>query len=1204
MYCLNRVAAEHSSRSTVISLRHIPPHHVDRLRAPRNCFATMTAIATLMALPHPAFAEPTGGTVVTGSAGISQAGSVTTINQSSNRAIINWTGFSIGAKETVNFQQPNTSSVTLNRVIGNEKSVISGALNANGQVFIVNSAGVLIGKGAQVNVGGLVASTLDIANSDFMAGKYAFSGTSAASVVNRGAINARDGGYVALLGKTVSNDGVITANLGTVAMSSGSKVTLNFDGNSLFDVTIDQGTLNALVENKRAIRADGGRVIMTAKAADAVLSAQVNNKGIVQARTVADLLGGGTKTGSIKMHAYGGKAKVAGTLDASAPAGGKGGFIETSGDQVNIADGAVITTKAASGEHGTWLIDPIDFSIVNGDARQTASGIGVATLEDRLADSNVIITTASGGHGKGDINIDASLSWLASTTLTLNAANNINVNKAVTAAGDGAGLELNAGKDININANVTLTGLNAGLVMTYGGDYNILTPATYSGTVLDRNGEPVAKKAPTGTTYASITLSGDNASLAINGDTYTLIHSMAGLDALDGQNGVTGVGAATTVAGKYALAQDLDATGTTYTTALVSTLDGTFTGLGHTISNLKIISTSPDHADRLGVFGTTTTGSLIRDISVLNVDMSGWPGGLAAGIGALVGWNFADIRHAYSSGTLSSSDNKVGGLVGLNGSDNSSVNTISDSFSTANVTGFGFSGGLVGKAYNVDIVRSHATGNVASTSSGGGLVGSGSNIDITRSYATGTVKGVLASDLSTVSPIAASMGGLVGDMLITSAGHGVVDSFASGGVTGGAGLGGLIGTLNAGGGFTIRNSYATGDVTSYQTAGGNPQGIGGLVGWASSSSDTIKIVISGSHATGDVAYAEGANTGFSGDYAGGLVGNMLQGAGLIENSYATGNATGTTGVSVPSSVGGLVGGSGKVDITNSYATGNVTGGNSVGGLAGTNAGTIRNSHAEGNVNGTITFVGGLVGVSNGSIIGSYATGSVTGGPNGYTGGLVGANGGLISGSYATGLITGAPGLTGGIAGTTYNTTGDPNSSMGRIENSYYNLELNPGLNQAEKLACCALGTVVGGGGLTTSQMRGVQFFTNGTIGQVVSTGQAISTEAQKSSTRLPDERISAAGDRATRSATSEAIDSNLDGIANDINADDERQRRQRATQPKAKAKAAAKGQPRGKREPGYGATIRSIEIDGERYDLQKNAPATAPENGAPDGNPQ
>src|SRR3569833_2259003 len=133
--------------------------HLSRFPYRSVAFTTMAAMAALM-LPAPsARAGPAGGTVVEGAATISQGGTATNINQSTNKAIINWQGFSVGANESVNFYQPGASSVTLNRVIGNETSVINGALNANGNVFFVNSAGVVFGKGSQVNVGGLVAST-------------------------------------------------------------------------------------------------------------------------------------------------------------------------------------------------------------------------------------------------------------------------------------------------------------------------------------------------------------------------------------------------------------------------------------------------------------------------------------------------------------------------------------------------------------------------------------------------------------------------------------------------------------------------------------------------------------------------------------------------------------------------------------------------------------------------------------------------------------------------------------------------------------------------------------------------------------------------------------------------------------------------------------------------------------------------------------
>ena len=212
---------------------------------------------------------PQGGIVTSGAAEITQSGNVTNVNQSTDRASINWQTFNIKPAETVNFNQPGVSSVTLNRVIGNERSVIEGALNANGQVFLLNSNGVLLTRGSRVNAGGFLASTLNLSDEDFKAGRYVFQGNdSNASIINQGTISARDGGYVALFGNTVSNQGIISATRGTVALASGEKIRLNFDNlnnsvNSLLGVTIDEGTLNALVENRNAVYADGGRVFLT-----------------------------------------------------------------------------------------------------------------------------------------------------------------------------------------------------------------------------------------------------------------------------------------------------------------------------------------------------------------------------------------------------------------------------------------------------------------------------------------------------------------------------------------------------------------------------------------------------------------------------------------------------------------------------------------------------------------------------------------------------------------------------------------------------------------------------------------------------------------------------------------------------------------------------------------------------------------------------
>ncbi|HQA83442.1 MAG TPA: filamentous hemagglutinin N-terminal domain-containing protein, partial [Syntrophales bacterium] len=462
----------------------------------------------------PLWAAPQGGVVTSGTATINQSGHVTNINQATQRAAINWQSFSTRPQETVNFHQPNAAAIALNRVIGNERSILEGALNATGRVFLINSNGILFAKGSTVNTAGFIASTLNLSDEDFTAGNYAFTKNGpTGSVINMGTITAKEGGYVALLGPAVSNQGVIAATKGSVALASGDKVTLNFNGDSLVNVTVDQGTLNALVENKEAVYADGGKVILTAKAADDLLSSQVNNSGIIEAKTIDDL------KGSITLYAHGGTAAIDGTLDASAPITGDGGFIETSGDRVKIADTAFITTKSAAGTNGTWLIDPTDFTIGDG------GDITGTLISNFLKGTDITIQSAMGTKGtEGNINVNDAVSWSADTTLALDAANNVNVNAAITATGENAKLALDAGKDINVNKDITLSGTNAALTMNYGGDYHIFMPTAYAGAVLDKNGRPTAKKAPEGTTYAGITLPGSNAGLTMNGTPYTLIH--------------------------------------------------------------------------------------------------------------------------------------------------------------------------------------------------------------------------------------------------------------------------------------------------------------------------------------------------------------------------------------------------------------------------------------------------------------------------------------------------------------------------------------------------------------------------------------------------------------------------------------------------------------------------------------------------------
>jgi filamentous hemagglutinin family protein len=362
---------------------------------------------TMAARPVEAQTLPTGGEVVAGQATVATGTKSVTVTQTSDRAAINWQSFSIGKGNSVVFDQPNSSSVALSRVVGTDPSVILGNLSATGKVFLVNASGILFGQTANVNVGGLVASTLDISNADFLAGKNGFAGTSRASVQNDGRINAKNG-YVALLGANVGNNGTIKAQFGTVVLAAGEAITLDVAGDGLLNVAVDKGAVGALVRNGGLIRADGGKVVMTAQGAGDLLHTAVNNTGIVEARTLQNrggtiLLLGDMKTGTVT---------VSGELDASAPVGGNGGFVETSAATVNVGDGAKVSTFAPSGATGMWLIDPQDYVIGAG------GNISGSTLSAQLVTTSITISTipAAGDTttGNGDIFVNDAVAWTAS----------------------------------------------------------------------------------------------------------------------------------------------------------------------------------------------------------------------------------------------------------------------------------------------------------------------------------------------------------------------------------------------------------------------------------------------------------------------------------------------------------------------------------------------------------------------------------------------------------------------------------------------------------------------------------------------------------------------------------------------------------------------------------------------------------------------
>ena len=306
--------------------------------------STATALAAPPNPPAPT-QLPTGGRVVAGQAAIAQSAAVMHITQSTPRAAIDWQTFNVGAQAQVHFVQPSAGSVTLNRVLDANPSQIFGRISAIGQVFFTNPNGVYFAPSASVDVGGLVATTHAIDNADFMAGNARLTRNNATgSVVNDGSLRASLGGYIALLAPEVRNNGVIVAQLGTVALAAGEAYTLQFDApTTLANIQVSPASVNVLVENGNAVHAPGGLIILSAQAANALQGAVVRTSGTLEAKGLS------ASGGRIFLNAgAGGQTLVSGILDVSATTG-TGGRIEVTGERVLIDEGAYLTASGTTG---------------------------------------------------------------------------------------------------------------------------------------------------------------------------------------------------------------------------------------------------------------------------------------------------------------------------------------------------------------------------------------------------------------------------------------------------------------------------------------------------------------------------------------------------------------------------------------------------------------------------------------------------------------------------------------------------------------------------------------------------------------------------------------------------------------------------------------------------------------------------------------
>lgn len=299
-------------------------------------------------------AAPVDGIVRAGSAQISDQGSTTLIQQSSQRAIIDWRSFSISKDELVQFIQPSASSATLNRVTGDQVSLILGRLDANGQVLLLNPNGIILGGGSQINVGSLIASTANLSNDNFMQGKLIFDqpGKPGAGITNAGSITAAEGGLVALVAPHVRNDGLIEARLGKVMLGAADTFTIDLYGDGLVNLALSDASLaqmhdaqgqsvTSLITQAGKIDVGGGQAILvTAEAARGVLDSLINMSGTILADSAVQ------EGGRILLLAKGGNVDVSGSLSAQ---GASGGQIEVLGDQVHLAS---TVQMDASGTYG------------------------------------------------------------------------------------------------------------------------------------------------------------------------------------------------------------------------------------------------------------------------------------------------------------------------------------------------------------------------------------------------------------------------------------------------------------------------------------------------------------------------------------------------------------------------------------------------------------------------------------------------------------------------------------------------------------------------------------------------------------------------------------------------------------------------------------------------------------------------------------
>lgn len=780
-----------------------------------SCLLASTALVGFVALtPLSVHAQslPGGGQVVSGGITIgSPSNGSLSINQSTQNAIINWQSFNVGAGQSVNISQPNAAAALLNRVTGSTGSSIAGQINANGQVFLVNPNGIVISSSGRISAaGGFVASTLDLTDEDFNAGRLNFSGDgTSAGVSNAGLITVGAGGYAALIGGQVSNTGVISVPMGRVGLGSSEAAVLDLSGDGFLQVSIPTASEGegALIQNSGALQADGGHVVLTAAAARDMARQTVNMSGVIEARSVSG------RNGSITLSGGEGTVAVSGRLDVSG-ADRAGGAITVTGGDIALT-GAVLDAsgQTAGGSirvGGDWQgrgpLQRARITTIDADTRiradATASGDGgrvVVWSDDRTAFAGTI--TARGGALSGDggqveVSGKAHLNYTGFTDLT--AANgafgdllldpyNITVSTGADTGGFTAGAD-----DSIINVSTLETALGAANVTvstgsggSQAGDITLAAPISWNAAstlTLEAAGSIAINQAITAPN-GGLTLTagvGISAGGAVDLGTFTLTAgswsqnaaSLPDFSAMDFRvsggsflrvtggdgsagspwqvadvYGLQGIGRSSAhLAGHWALANDIDAGVTRGWTDV----DG-YGWLGFRPIGLNDPSSPSSFSGSLDGNGHIISGLFSSgwDYGGLIVDLAGTVRHLGV-VNADMPWiSEGGIVAGSSSGTLEgvhSSGSIAGGIVG--GLVGRNSGSISNSHSSAEVSGGPVAGGVVGWADGPSTISTtYASGRVVAGGLSGGIAGINGG-SISHAYSLAEVTGNVAGGIA------------------------------------------------------------------------------------------------------------------------------------------------------------------------------------------------------------------------------------------------------------------------------------------------------------------------------------------------------------------------------------------------------------------------------------------------------------------------